>query len=76
MLLTVPRLDRFVSMVEHMVEPPRTVRRLEVIINAVITQACDGRVQAPMVLRTVLKGLLPAIRAVSTTVRMAASPSA
>ena len=42
----------------------------------VITQACDGRVQAPMVLRTVLKGLLPVIRAVSTTVRMAVSPSA
>ncbi|MET3413792.1 hypothetical protein ABIC30_004982 [Methylobacterium sp. 1030] len=29
-----------------------------------------------MVLRTVLKGLLPVMRAVSTTVRMAASPSA
>jgi hypothetical protein len=42
----------------------------------VITQACDGRVQAPTVLRMAPKGLLPVRRAVSTTVRMAASPSA
>ena len=33
-MLTVPGWDRFVSMVEHMVEPPRTVRRLEVITTA------------------------------------------
>ncbi|MGF6326792.1 hypothetical protein ABID86_007068, partial [Methylobacterium radiotolerans] len=31
----------------------------------VITQAYDGRVQAPVVLRMVLKGLLPVMRAVS-----------
>jgi transposase len=34
MMLTAPGWDRFVSMVEHMVEPPRTVRRLEVITTA------------------------------------------
>jgi len=33
-MLTVPGWDRFVFMVEHMVEPPRTVRRLEVITTA------------------------------------------
>ena len=31
-MLTVPGWGRFVSMVEHMVEPSRTVQRLEVII--------------------------------------------
>ena len=44
--------------------------------SLVITQASDGRVQAPIVLRMAPKGLLPVMRAVSTTVRMAASPSA
>ena len=42
----------------------------------VITHAIDGWFQAPMVLRMVPKGLRPARRAVSTTVRMSASPSA
>ena len=42
----------------------------------VITHACDGRVQAPTVLSMAPNGLAPLRRAVSTTVRMAASPSA
>jgi hypothetical protein len=42
----------------------------------VITHACDGVVQALTVLRMVPKGLAPVRRAVSTTVRTAASPSA
>lgn len=33
-MLTVPGWDRFVSIVEHMAEPPQTVRRLEVITTA------------------------------------------
>lgn len=45
-------------------------------VFAVITQACDGGGQAPMVLRMVPNELAPVRRAVSTTVRMAASPSA
>jgi hypothetical protein len=44
--------------------------------DRVITHAIDGWFQAPMVLRMVPKGLRPARRAVSTTVRMSASPSA
>ena len=52
-------------------KPPRTYRT-----RAVITQARDGGVQAPMVLRMVPNELAPVRRAVSTTVRMAASPSA
>lgn len=44
--------------------------------NSVITYAFDGRVHGPMVLRTVLKELLLVRRAVSTTVRIATSPSA
>ena len=42
----------------------------------VIPHACDGVVQALTVLRMVPKGLAPVRRAVSTTVRTAASPSA
>ena len=42
----------------------------------VIPHACDGVVQALTVLRMVPKGLAPVRRAVSTTVRSAASPSA
>ena len=43
----------------------------------VITQAgAGGRAQAPTVLRRVAKGLAPDRRAVSTTVRMSASPAA
>ena len=44
--------------------------------SSVITHACDGVVQALTVLRMVPKGLAPVRRAVSTTVRTAASPSA
>ena len=44
--------------------------------EAVITHARDGGVQAPTVVRMVPKGLRPVRRAVSTTVRMSASPSA
>jgi len=50
---------------------PANRRRFEVI-----THACDGRVQAPTVLKMAPNGLAPLRRAVSTTVRMAASPSA
>jgi G:T-mismatch repair DNA endonuclease (very short patch repair protein) len=42
----------------------------------VITHACDGGVQALIVWRMVANGLAPLRRAVSTTVRMAASPEA
>ena len=42
----------------------------------VITHPCDRWAQAPMVLRMAPKGPLPVRRAVSTTVRMSASPSA
>ena len=45
-------------------------------VITVSAQAYDGRVQAPTVLRMLPNGLLPVRRAVSTTVRMAASPSA
>ena len=51
-------------------------RVLITINHQVITHAIDGWFQAPMVLRMVPKGLRPARRAVSTTVRMSASPSA
>ena len=44
--------------------------------EGVITQACDGVVQALTVLRMVPKGLAPVRRSVSTTLRTAASPSA
>ncbi len=53
---------------------PDNIKLLQ--LPAVITQACDGWDQAPTVLRMVPNGLWPARRAVSTTVRMAASPSA
>ena len=49
---------------------------LHTVSLAVITQACDGWDQAPTALRMVPNGLWPARRAVSTTVRIAASPSA
>ena len=58
------------------------VRQRTMLINAlrghlaVITHHRKCVIQAPTVVRMVLKGLRPARRAVSTTVRMAASPSA
>jgi hypothetical protein len=42
--------------------------------SSAITHASDGGVQAPTVSRLVPNGLAPLRRAVSTTVRMAASP--
>ena len=52
------------------------VRRRNLGQALVITHPCDCGVQVPTVLRMVPKGLRPVRRAVSTTVRMAASPSA
>ena len=45
-------------------------------VSNVITLARNGGVQAPTVMRMVPKGLRSARRAVSTTVRMSAAPSA
>jgi len=42
----------------------------------VITHACDGADQAPIVSRMVANGLAPLRRAASMTVRMSASPAA
>ncbi len=54
-----------------LLEHEATARR-----QKVITHAFNGEDQAPTVLRMVPKGLRPVRRAVSTTVRMSASPSA